>query len=400
MAKESITSKKQSARKLERLLGIIAIATIVGAWILGFLQVKADILPSLHEALPQASRFELVNRDTHAAWAKKGSGDVLLGYVAIHASVGYGGPVSVAVASDTEGNIIGVSIVDHKETPTFFSRVLKSDVLSSFSGKSYKDPLILGQDVDTVSGATRSMSAINESLRQGIRSIAKKQLKLSVPEEQKVRIQFGLPEIILLVLFGLGILIRLKGFKPKKAARWVSLLGGLIFIGFVYNSPLTISMINQVLLGFWPQWQTNLFWFILMSGIAIIFVLDKKNPYCGWFCPFGAAQECMGFIGKAKSRSPGPYRNWLEWLQRLLACTAIVIALLYRNPGLSSYEVFGTLFDLVGSTFQLILLGIVLITSLFILRPWCNYLCPIPPVEEFFRMLRRWMSDSWQRKKA
>ena len=67
MRKDSTTSKKLGSRKLERILGIIAIATIVGAWILGFLQVKADILPSLHEALPQASRFELVNQDSYAA---------------------------------------------------------------------------------------------------------------------------------------------------------------------------------------------------------------------------------------------------------------------------------------------------------------------------------------------
>ncbi|HDD62487.1 MAG: hypothetical protein DRI65_05905 [Chloroflexota bacterium] len=53
------------------------------------------------------------------------------------------------------------------------------------------------------------------------------------------------------------------------------------------------------------QWQTNLYWYILVLGIIFVFSLDNKNPYCEWFCPFGAAQECMGSIGWAKVRSPG-----------------------------------------------------------------------------------------------
>jgi len=57
------------------------------------------------------------------------------------------------------------------------------------------------------------------------------------------------------------------------------------------------------------------------------------------------------------------------WIQRSLAWGAILIVLLYRNPGINSYENFGTLFDLVSSNFLFGLLGISLITSLFIVHP-------------------------------
>jgi polyferredoxin len=176
---------------------------------------------------------------------------------------------------------------------------------------------------------------------------------------------------------------------------------GMVVLGFMYNNPLTLSSINKFLMGFFPQWQTNLYWYILILGIILVFSVDNKNPYCEWFCPFGAAQECMGVIGGAKVRSPGKYRTFLKWLQRGLAWGAILIALLYRNPGITSFEIFGTLFDLVGSNFQFGLLGIVLIASLFIRRPWCTYLCPLHPVDEFIRMTRKWILGLWpKRRKA
>jgi NosR/NirI family nitrous oxide reductase transcriptional regulator len=168
------------------------------------------------------------------------------------------------------------------------------------------------------------------------------------------------------------------------------LITGLVVLGFWFNLPLTISKINTFLLGFWPQWQTSLYWYLLLGGIFFVLTVDNKNAYCAWFCPFGAAQECMGAIGGAKLTGPRKYRRFFVWLQRGLAWAAIVIALLFRNPGLSSYEVFGTLFSFTGSTLMFGLLAIILLMSLFVKRPWCNFLCPLDPVYDVIRLVRGW----------
>ena len=85
------------------------------------------------------------------------------------------------------------------------------------------------------------------------------------------------------------------------------------------------------------------------------------------------------------------------WGQRGLAWLAVMIAFLLRNPGVSSYEVFGTLFDFTGSTVLFVLLGIVLIASLFAKRPWCNYLCPLDPVYDIIRLIRTWIIELWHK---
>ena len=204
-------------------------------------------------------------------------------------------------------------------------------------------------------------------------------------------------EFVLLALFGAGYVGHQRGFKHKTLVRWLSMIAGLFVAGFIYNNPLTLANINSLLLGYWPSWRTNLYWYLLIGGILFVFTVDNKNPYCEWFCPFGAAQECLGALGGAKPRTPREYRSMLVWIQRGLAWLAIVLGLLFRNPGLTSYEIFGMFFDFTGSEIQFVLLAIVLITSLFIRRPWCTYLCPLRPVVDLIRLIRNWVKELWQK---
>jgi len=382
-------------QKLDRILGTLAVFTIIIAWIVGANLAEGDVYPSLYEAFPEADRFEPINDNGYAALQSQ-SEEAIIGYVSIATANGYGGPMKVAVAIDLERKIHGISIISTKETASWMRKVLATDFIESLTGKSYQDAFQLEGDVDGITGATLTARAIAEAAMIGSRYVAEKHLALAVPEEKTPPIQFGIPEITLIGLFAIGYFGHQRKFKYKKQARWASMIIGMIVLGFIYTRPLTISDINKLLLGFWPTWQTNLYWYLLIGGILLVFTVDNKNPYCEWFCPFGAAQECMGVIGGAKARPVGKSKNLLIWIQRGLAWLAIILALLFRNPGLTSYEIFGTLFELTGSSWQFALLGIILISSLFIRRPWCNYLCPLRPVTDLYRTFRKWILETWK----
>lgn len=388
---------RKKPKRLDRILGVAAVVTIVIAWFVGYSQENANIESFLQQALPQADSFEKLNGgDTYAAFMTN-SAEEVIGYVSVGEATGYGGPMKVAIATDLEGNVTGLSIIEQRETPSWYNRVVNNNYIDSLLGKSYADSFELDNDVDGVSGATYTSRAIADAVRQGSREIAAGELGKPVPSETAPQIQFGIPEIVLIALFAVGFVGTQRKFKYTKQIRWASMLIGLVVLGFIYTRPLTLSMINQMLLGFWPQWQTNLYWYLLLGGILFVFTVDNKNPYCQWFCPFGAAQECMGAIGGGKVSSPQRYRNLFKWLQRGLVWLAIVLALIFRNPGLTSYEIFGTLFDLQGSTIMFVLLGLVLVISLFVRRPWCRYLCPLRPVDEFIKMIRGWILDLWRK---
>ncbi len=296
-----IPGKKISSQKAERILAIIAFALIVIAWLAGTFRAQAGLFPFLEQILPQAHHFKFISPSHYAAW-KDPEEKEIVGYVATGTAPGYGGDMILAVALSPEGSVIGLEVVTHRETAAFFSRVMKRGVLNGLKGKKFSDPFELGQDVDSISGATYSTRAIAEAARQASRKIASKNLGYTVEPEPTPTIQFGIPEAVLFGLFLFGIIGRMRRFKYKKTARWISMLTGLLVLGFIFNKPLTLVLINKMLLGFWPPWQLNLYWYILLFGILFVYSLDNKNPYCEWFCPFGATQECLAVIGGGKIR--------------------------------------------------------------------------------------------------
>jgi NosR/NirI family nitrous oxide reductase transcriptional regulator len=249
----------------------------------------------------------------------------------------------------------------------------------------------LGQDLDGVTGATFTCRALSESVRKASRNIAAHVLNFPQIPEPEIEIVFRTQEAFLILLFLLSFIGYYRKFKYKKVLRWITLLAGMVVIGFIFNLPLTLIFINKMLLGYFPQWQFNLYFYILLTGVFLSLILLKKNPYCDWFCPFGASQEFLALIGGGNTHPPKWLSYTLRWAQRILALAVITAALIYRHPGIHSYEVFGAFFHLVGSVFLFSLLGIFLILSLFIKRPWCHFLCPLRAVSDLIRLFRDWV---------
>jgi hypothetical protein len=383
---------KRSAQYWERLIGLAAALSVVIAWGIGAARFQADLFPYIKKAVPEAVRFARLSGQTYAAYGEP-KGERLLGYATIGTANGYGGPLTVAVAVNPAGQIIGAILVSDNETPSYMTRVLGNRGLSRLVGKTYSDPFRLGQDVDTVTGATYTTAALAESVARAGRDIAGTQLGYVVKEPLPNPIKLGLPELLLLALFALGFLGRRVKGRLVRRIRWLTMLIGLVCLGFIFNQPLTLSLVNRFLLGFWPQWRTGLYWYLLVGGIFLSAAVFRRNPYCEWFCPFGAAQECLGAIGGAKAPAINRFQSALKWLQRGVAWLAIVSAMVLHNPGSTSYEIFGTLFGFIGSLWQFVLLTIVLLGALFIRRPWCRYLCPLHPVTDFVKMLGGWAVD-------
>ena len=388
------TSQKRTKR-IERYLGLFAILTIVAAWFIGAALKGNGIQEYLAQALPAAQNFQEVSPGIYAGTDLDGNTP---GYVAVGSANGYGGPMEMAVAVDHEGQIIGLALIDHKETPSYLKRVFQNSFIFDLLGKTYDQPFELENDLDGVTSATYTSAAVAEAVKVASQEVARQELGKIVPAASKPKIVFGLPEIMLVALFAAGYIGRKRIIKKTKVLRWATMLTGMIVLGFMFNQPLTLSKFNMFLMGYFPEWQTNLYWYILLGGILFVFTADNRNPYCEWFCPFGAAQECMGAIGGAKPRFSRQQQNILNWIQRGITWLAIVIALLLRNPGVTSYEIFGTLFQLNGTMISFVVLGIVLIASMFTHRFWCRALCPLRPVEGIIRVIRAWIIELWQTK--
>jgi uncharacterized protein with FMN-binding domain len=392
----AVPSQRRGLSRRDRDILIAVVVTLfIISWFIGSTREGPVLDPFFHRAFPNAEVSRIAD-NLHEA---RRSDDSVAGYATLGSAAGFGGPLTVAVAVSPEGRVTSVAVVEQRETPSFFEKAVAGRILDRLAGRSYQDRIVLGEDIDGVSGATYTARAFTQSVQEAVRRVAAGQLGLETPP-QDWRFVFGLPEIVLILLLGVSIYRhRSRGNRKLKAAlRWVTLLAGLVFVGFLFNGPFVLAHLNMIMLGYWPDWQTHIYWYILISSLLFFKSQEEWNLYCYDFCPFGAAQDLIAKVSGAKPR-PVRWSTLLLWLQRALTIAAISLALMYRNPGMTSFEIFGTLFRLEGSNFQFTILAIILLTAFFIHRPWCRYLCPLHKntTEGLFDRIRVLVGKLWQR---
>jgi uncharacterized protein with FMN-binding domain len=378
------------SRQRRILIGSVALALI--AWLIGYISSGSDFLPAIPEIIPGAARVASQGN----IFVAYDNTDTVVGYAAVGKSQGYAGPIEMLVGIDLDGNITGVKIISQHETPGFFKLVMNAGFVEQFVSHSFADPLRLKDDLDAVSGATISAEGIASSTRQAVRLIAQQGLGSPLPAETK-KIKFGVPEITLIALYAAGYFgHKHRSSVWKKRIRWGTMLVGMVVLGFMYTAPFTIAQVVSLLSGYWPDWHNNIYWYLLIGGIIFVTTVDAKNPYCSWFCPFGAFQECLAQVTGAKLYRPRRWSEFFTWLQRGLAFATVLLGLATRKPGIAGYEPFATLFDLRGNMIEVGLLLIIVLASLLMYRPFCNYLCPLDPVYDFIAEGRRWVREGWQ----
>lgn len=383
--------RRRRTRRI-RVISVIALLGLIAAWIYGYTASASDVKPLLPDVLPGAEHFQ----QSGQLFVGYTPDDNIVGYAATSQAMGYGGPVQMLVGVDPAGAVIGVQVIEHKETPGFFRLLPRNRFFDQFLGMDYSNPYRLGEDIDVASGATLSSEAVAASIHAAVREIATSELDKDVAPRSKP-VQFGVPEFSLIALYAVGYFAhQMKNKNLQKKIRWLSLLAGAIILGFIFNKPLTMANITSLVAGFWPSWRTNLYWYLLLGGIFFVTTTQSKNPYCHWFCPFGSVQEILGALTDAKPFRPRQYHTLLLWFQRGLAYLALLLGLALRMPGAASPEPFGALFNLTGTWPQFALLVIVLLTSLIVYRPFCNYLCPLEPVDDFISEGRKWILELWR----
>ena len=126
---------------------------------------------------------------------------------------------------------------------------------------------------------------------------------------------------------------------------------------------------------------------IANEAFTFIFFLAfiMGNFFCGWLCPLGTFQETLGKIGsfflKKKIKIPPSVHKYAQWLRYLLLLIVLILTaanVLQKDTDLpfDAYQSFYAVFEREPLIiFSIIFLAVILILSLFINRPFCNYLC-------------------------
>lgn len=182
---------------------------------------------------------------------------------------------------------------------------------------------------------------------------------------------------ILLITILAGILVR---FKATRNLRIVFLLGSLIYLGFIKGScPCPISSVQySVLFAFGEQVEFHRILYFL-GLIPITYVLGKV--WCGWVCHLGAVQEFLHLPAKYNFLKGRKAQNTLRIIRWSLFGALVIQLFISRELFFCKIDPFLSIFNL-GLSIKYpvingILLGSLLLSSLFVYRPFCRSMCPI-----------------------
>jgi len=135
----------------------------------------------------------------------------------------------------------------------------------------------------------------------------------------------------------------------------------------------------------------TLMWLVL--GLTLLF----GPVFCGWVCPFGTVQEFIGKIGRKifKKRYnnfiPSVIDKPLRYLRYVILALVVVNTAISGKLLFSNFDPYYALFNIWSSEvtrLSLLVLGLTLIGSLFVERPWCKYLCPLGALLGIFNFFR------------
>jgi NAD-dependent dihydropyrimidine dehydrogenase PreA subunit len=172
-------------------------------------------------------------------------------------------------------------------------------------------------------------------------------------------------------------LVLLKTVKINQNTRTILMCFTFLLFGVLVimrePSPLraVVDPLTSMLTGSMIPYK-KLTMLLFISGLSII----GSKLFCGWVCPFGALQEIVNKVSV-------PYKTKLSFkiTNSIRASLFIISSIMVFTIGsdLFKYQILNP-FELFEWEFGLILaflIGVILIASIFVYRPYCYIICPV-----------------------
>ena len=164
--------KKVFANEIVHLTLVLLAITTLSAVILGFLyNATSSVTGGYQETVRREAMEQVMKADSYSlsdapigneavtAIHLARQGGRLVGYAVEAGAPGYGGAVRLMVGVDLQGQVTGVAVIDHSETPGLGS-LIKDDPAFAAQFVGQTAGLSLGRDIDAISGATVSSEAV------------------------------------------------------------------------------------------------------------------------------------------------------------------------------------------------------------------------------------------------
>jgi hypothetical protein len=283
---------------------------------------------------------------------------------------GYAGPVPLLIGVDPAAKIVGIALLPNRESGNFVAHVRNSGLFQSWDGLGFAEAA--AKQVDAVSGATYTSTAVVKSLRKRLAGTSPVPVVVPAPTPRFTsKLLWSLPGLLVVVL---GVVAY---FCPKILARWrvSQLSASVLVLGFGSGTFLSLAQLHGWLSGGFSL-NGDLLILLIAAVACLLPILCGRNFYCSQLCPYGCAQELAGKLMRKKPASSVRLIRYLRYL-RSLALAGIALWLLAgKTADLTNLEPFSAFLFHSAALGVLVLAVCFLILSLFFPRLWCRALCP------------------------
>jgi len=307
---------------------------------------------------------------------------------------GFGGKMNLAVyVDDSGGKLINFHIIRSNETPAYLE--LLSEWCNSLKGRLLFQPGPFA-GVQAVTGATVSSEAVLSALQTSGGRFAAQVLGRVVetgPKEITHRAAY-LPDNHSIYFIGAFVLALIVIYRGGFWSRLVVLLFNLVLGGVILNTQYSSEQIATLLSVHTPALRLTGA-FLLVIGVPFL-VIIFGNIYCGYICPFGAAQELLGYVLPGRFKQPIPPQSMRKarFVKYVVLLVLIIVFFLSRDRTTLSADPLISIFNLRPSLLRFsiydfrsaslnwqssmwAIVVVALIGSVFYSRFWCRYLCPV-----------------------
>ena len=173
-----------------------------------------------------------------------------------------------------------------------------------------------------------------------------------------------------------AVLLAKRRVTPR--VRIAFLVGGVLVFGLLYGLLLTRGSNPNPVLSVRNLLTALLIKHRLVAPVAamliilLLMVFVSNKSFCGWGCQLGLFQDWLYRVPLPKWKPP----FWLSNSVRFVAFIALVAGLAMAGvdwiKGVDPFQLFAFKFTVGIALFS----SAVVIASLFIYRPWCQFLCP------------------------
>jgi Na+-translocating ferredoxin:NAD+ oxidoreductase RnfG subunit len=277
---------------------------------------------------------------------------------------GFGGNLRAVVGISPEGKIAGIELGENYESVGFIERVRGEGFFKKWNGLSVEEAA--KADVDTVSGATMSTTAIKSMVALNLSKYSGMEIAANSEDSTPFWLKIAVFVILAYSLFAF--------FFPQKTAKFriFHLAVLVVILGFIGGSALSFeSFKNWIISG-----NVTIVPLVILSAALLLPIIFGRNFYCNFVCPFGAMQELLGKIPLPKKSFPQKFMKGVMIFKVVLLVAIYILMIFKVVEDFTMFEPFSAFKFEAAAVPALVIAALFLTVSLFISRPWCRFFCP------------------------